>query len=207
MAIRAYSETYLAEAQAHLGVYFDLAKNWLGDVDRAASSFLESGIAARFEKGDPFLISGMSGAEMSARIFFLSGRTGMFIEESRDALSPEYWLGYVLAYYQWYSNRSFQEILEKVPASKMISFYNPYHEMDILSFCEKMDRYFEKQGEKLKKARIGFGLSQRDLALLSEVPLRSIQQYEQGNKLLVKASYETVFRLSRALGKEPSEII
>ena len=35
----------------------------------------------------------------------------------------------------------------------------------------------------------------------------SIQQYEPGNKSLIKASYETVFRLSRALGKEPSEII
>ena len=149
----------------------------------------------------------MSGGELAARVFFACKRTGIFKEPEYDDLPPEYWLGWALAYYQWYSNRAFREIFEAAPASTILNFYHPYHEMDITKFCDRMDQYFSRPGENLKKARIGAKLSQNDLSLLSEVPVRTLQQYEQGTKSLLKASYETIFRLSRALGRKPEEFV
>lgn len=53
---------------------------------------------------------------------------------------------------------------------------------------------------KLQEARKSKGLSQKQLAELSGVPLRTIQAYESGAKDIAKASLETVAKLARALG-------
>ena len=49
------------------------------------------------------------------------------------------------------------------------------------------------------------GLSQRDLAEISGVPVRTIQQYEQQQKDIRKAAYETVCRLADALHCAPDD--
>ena len=43
------------------------------------------------------------------------------------------------------------------------------------------------------------GLSQKELAEKTGIPLRTIQQYEQGQKDLTHASAESVVRLAKAL--------
>ena len=53
---------------------------------------------------------------------------------------------------------------------------------------------------KLQEKRKAAGLSQSQLAEKSGVPVRSIQEYEQGKKDLKKAAYQTVQALSDALG-------
>ena len=52
----------------------------------------------------------------------------------------------------------------------------------------------------LKDMRILKGLSQAELAALSGVNLRSLQDYEQGHKSIASAKGETLLRLSKALG-------
>ena len=41
-----------------------------------------------------------------------------------------------------YSNKSFVEINNVVNIDKVIKLYNPYHEMDVLHFCDRMDKEF-----------------------------------------------------------------
>ena len=62
--------------------------------------------------------------------------------------------------------------------------YNPYHEMDISHFCDHMSALYNsrKPYSNLKLLRLDANLSQSELSKLSEVPVRTIQQYEQKQK-------------------------
>ena len=51
----------------------------------------------------------------------------------------------------------------------------------------------------MKLIRQRVGISQRELSELSEVPVRTIQQYEQKQKNINKAQTEYLVRLSRVL--------
>ncbi len=53
---------------------------------------------------------------------------------------------------------------------------------------------------KLKLIRTAKGYSQKQLAELSGVSLRSIQMYEQRQKDVNKAQSDSLFRLAKALG-------
>jgi len=52
----------------------------------------------------------------------------------------------------------------------------------------------------LKRIRLIYGCSQRELAEMSGVSLRSIQMYEQRNKDINKAQAESLYCLAKALG-------
>ena len=115
--------------------------------------------------------------------------------------SEEYWAGWALAYYQWDTALSFEEIIEYISMDDIIKMYSPYHEMDIRHFCDKMNELYRAANPetKLKSLRQKAGLSQRELAELSEVPLRTIQQYEQRQKSINKAQAEYLVMLSQVL--------
>jgi hypothetical protein len=53
--------------------------------------------------------------------------------------SKEYWLGFYLAYYQWYRNLPFAQITERVGIGDIQSMYRKYHEMDITQFVDALD--------------------------------------------------------------------
>ena len=44
-----------------------------------------------------------------------------------------------LAYYQWYSNKPFAEILGKYPLERILSDYHLMHEADITKMVQAMD--------------------------------------------------------------------
>ena len=109
-------------------------------------SFLKSEYSHKIEKGDPFTVWGKSGTEIAFDI------TKKDISSYKNRLSesglklhrsPEYWAGWSLVYYQWKSNKTFSDINKTADIDKIINLYNPYHEMDIRQFCDKMDS-FEK---------------------------------------------------------------
>ncbi|MBY0758507.1 helix-turn-helix domain-containing protein [Sellimonas caecigallum] len=52
---------------------------------------------------------------------------------------------------------------------------------------------------KLKKIRTNRGITQCGLANLTNVNVRMIQKYEQGERNINKASGETLYKLSKAL--------
>ena len=115
--------------------------------------------------------------------------------------SPEYWTGWAIAYYQWETGLCFEEIQQAVPITEVLLLYNPYHEMDIRQFRDKMNELYRAVHPEtnLKALRTLAGLSQSELAELSGVPVRTIQQYEQRQKNINKAQAETLLRLARVL--------
>ena len=58
-----------------------------------------------------------------------------------------------------------------------------------------------------KRLRAYAGLSQKELAEKTGIPLRTIQQYEQGQKDLSHACADSVLTLARALYCEVSDLI
>lgn len=56
-----------------------------------------------------------------------------------------------------------------------------------------------KEGTNLKTLRLNAGLSQSVLAEISDIPVRTIQQYEQKQKNINAAKAETVVKLAKAL--------
>ena len=201
--IHAYDKIYLDKARTALGRMLDFAVYDLKyDIEDFFALFITSGIAARFEKGDYSVIVGMSGVELAYKVLELTKGEETRIKPQYSAdRSEEYWAGWALAYYQWDTALSFEEIVRAVPMKRIVQMYSPYHEMDIRQFCDKMNElYRTAQPEtNLKALRQRSGLSQRDLAEQSGVPLRTIQQYEQRQKSINKAQSEYLLMLARAL--------
>lgn len=59
----------------------------------------------------------------------------------------------------------------------------------------------------LKEMRMKVGYSQAELAKLSGINLRSLQDYEQGHKSIASAKGETLYRISLALGYSIEELL
>ncbi len=60
---------------------------------------------------------------------------------------------------------------------------------------------------KLKIMREKKGLSQSELAMLTDIPLRTIKSYEQKTVDIAKAQVETVFVLARELNCKIEDLI
>ena len=200
----AYNELYLSDAKKSLGTMFDYAVNdckykieWLVEL------FLKSGYAKKFETGNPAVVSGMSGVELTRNIVYAVYKEDIVIEAVQPFdKTPEYWAGWALASYQWYSGYRFEDIFERVRMSEILDMYPLFHEMDITRFYEAMDEKMMQPlpDSKLKKVREAAGLSQRELAEKSGVSLRSIQMYEQKNNDIDKAQAHSLYKLAVVLG-------
>lgn len=201
--MHAYDKVYLDKARTALGRMLDFAVYDLGyDISDFFTLFIRSGVAARFEQGDFTLLAGMSGVELAYEVLEQSGIDVQRIKPKYTIdRSEEYWTGWALAYYQWETAMSFAEITRYVPIRDIQALYSPYHEMDIRQFCDKMNELFRsaKPETNLKLLRQKADLSQRELAELSSVPLRTIQQYEQRQKNINKAQAEYLVMLARVL--------
>lgn len=202
--IHAYSEFYLNDAKKNLSSMFDYAVNDCQfNIDKFAYFFVQSGYAKQFETGDPGIVSGISGIELANKIInkvFHEDRT-INAKQPIDK-SMEYWAGWVLADYQWYSAYRFKDIFDNIKMSEIVKMYGIYHEMDITRFYEKMDNIMsaKKPLARLKRIREAAGLSQSELAKKSGVSLRSIQMYEQNKNDIDKAQGQILYKLSIALG-------
>lgn len=51
-----------------------------------------------------------------------------------------------LAYYQWYTGKSFRIIQKEVPIERIRDMYNPYHEMDISQSVDRIIEICDKTG-------------------------------------------------------------
>ena len=198
--IHAYDKIYLSKAQSNLASMFDFAVYDLKEnLSLFYQKFLQSKICSRFERGESAVIAGRSGVELALDVM----ENAALAEKYRPVAnrSPEYWCGWALAYFQWLTNLSFREINTYIPVSEVLSMYSPYHEMDISHFCDKMLELYSKRKKQtnLKSIRIGAKLSQSELAEISGIPLRTIQQYEQKQKNINAAKAETVIKLAKAL--------
>ena len=156
-------------------------------------------MSSNFEAGDSTILAGISGVELALDIINDDTKANS-IHPIFDR-TPEYWCGWSLAYFQWYSGLKFLQINKYIPIIEILNMYNPYHEMDISHFCDHMSALYNsrKPYSNLKLLRLDANLSQSELSKLSEVPVRTIQQYEQKQKKINKASTETIIKLAKVL--------
>ena len=209
--IHAYQEIYLSKAQAVLGDAFDYAVNVCGiPGPDFVKLFTVSQVSRRMENGEPSYIMGKSGIETARDIVVETKGMELRIElHEHFERSPEYWIGWAVAYYQWFSGRKYSEIFEAVSFEELQRMYYPLHEADITKFVDIVDaRVKERFPEtNLKRIRSIYGCTQAELAEMSGVSLRSIQMYEQRNKNINKASVDTIYCLAKALGCTVEDLI
>ena len=146
MMTHAYSDLYIVDAQENLGSMFDFAVNTCKiPVEEVVSYFIESGVAKQFGDGNPRYIAGRSGCELFCDCMWKLGLQEPSLKDfPLIDISPEYWAGWALAYYQWLKNIPFEEILDAVPMEKIVRSYYPLHEADIRKFVEIMDEWIEE---------------------------------------------------------------
>lgn len=198
--IRAYDKNYLAKAQNNMASMLDFAVYDLNeDLTSFYKKFLQSRVSRQFERGESAVIAGKSGVELALEVLGNEKLASKYRPVANR--TPEFWCGWALAYFQWFTNLSFLEINTFVPVAEVLAFYSPYHEMDISKFCDKMIELYNnrKVCANLKKFRLAAGFSQSELAEISGVPVRTIQQYEQSQKNINVAKAETVVKLAKSL--------
>ena len=207
-----YSEIYLDEAMRNMGEMIEYGEDACGlDQDLLLRIFIRSGYADRWEKGDPRVICGLSGTELCRRLIVESG---MKREEEPDPFvryetGEAYWRGFVLAYYQWRSSRTFSEILSFIGRKDLQRMYPAYHTASEEKTVDELEALLQRRGSvsRLQMYRKRLGFSQQELSEKSGVNLRTLQEYEIGRKDLRRAAAGTVLSLSRALWCAPSELI
>lgn len=232
----AYDRICLDRASDTLGRMLDYSVYSLHyDISAMMDLFIASGTAARFERGDIRTIAGMSGIELAYDVLEKSGITFERTQPRyTKGLSAEYRCGQALAHIQWQTGLSFAQIMKDFSVSDFISGYGKKRlsfldglQLDISSaeraaelmafgercVSEAVDDFISagrsrnSKDHPLKKMRVLNGLSQSRLAEASGIPVRTIQQYEQGQKDLSKARAEYLIALSRALNCDPAKLL
>ncbi|MBQ3128461.1 MAG: helix-turn-helix transcriptional regulator [Clostridia bacterium] len=207
----AYDEMYLNDAMINLGEAFDYAATVLNiPMDDFLDMFIISGIADQFAAGVPKFVSGLSGTELVWEVLSRTGKNiDMPASQTEYDYSPEYWCGWILAFYQWNTGKSFREIRKYLPMKEIYKLYPTLHEASEKKFVDIANSILERKNlpTKLQTVRKAIGLSQKELSEKSGVTLRMIQQYEQRAKDINKATASNLFALARALGCKAEDLL
>ena len=200
--IRAYNEIYLDDAMQTLAEMFSYVPN-ARQADVLFQHFVMSGVAYQFGRGNPRYIN------MPPQALFeeVAGRKMPMIQPYSYGRSPEYWCGFVLAYYQWYTGLGFEQIGRRLPPSRIIAMYNPLHEASMEKFVEVANSIVFQKETNLARYRKTANLSQRELARYGQVSLRAIQLYEQRQLDINMAPAIKLFKLSRVLGCHVEDLL
>ncbi|MDR1135917.1 MAG: helix-turn-helix domain-containing protein [Clostridiales Family XIII bacterium] len=207
MTIRAYAETYLNDAMNNLGDMFDYAVyDCKYKLNEFYDFFLVSGVAEAFGKGNPKYIAGLSGSELVSEVVYRTKGVRLDAHVSKNTgKSPEYWAGWSLAYYQWYTAYDFDELYERgITTEYLLNRYHPYHEADVTKLVDAANRVIEENAKtrisNLQRIRKASGRTQKSLADESGAALRMIQLYEQKQQDINRAQAITLARIARVLG-------
>ncbi len=190
-------------AQCKLASMFELAVYQENlTVDDFGEKFINSPLSKAFEEANPIYLAGKSANELLGLVL------NKQIEETEQNMiaSPEYWIGWVLAYTQWYTCKTFNEIISAYPCSKLLLNYFPYHEMDMTEIVKLIQSQLSTESS-LKQVRKKRKLSQSELSKISGVSLRAIKAYEQGKLDIAKAQGETLYKLAKTLDCSMEDLI
>lgn len=211
MMTHAYPEIYLNKAQSVLADVFDYAINTCNiPGEDFVKMFTASSVSKRMENGELAYIAGKSGIEIVREIVEETKGQEISVEPQENfGRSTEYWIGWAICYYQWYSGRKYSDIFKVAPFEKLQKMYYTLHEADITKFVDIMDSLIKEHFSEtnLKRIRTYYGCTQSELSERSGVSLRSIQMYEQRNKDINKANADTLYKLAKALGCTMEDLI
>lgn len=202
MMIHAYDEIYLDDAMETLGNAVEYAVLFCNvDGQEFIDLFIASGISEEFGIGNIKYISGMSGIELARLVLEKCGKkTSAEQELPYIDYPPEYWVGRILAYYQWHTGKTFSAICKRIKYQNMLDLYGVLHEADPMKAIGVFDSIMTNDTEtNLARLRKHRGLSQSQLAKESDVSIRSIQLYEQRQTDINKAQHNHLKSLSKVL--------
>ena len=192
----AYAESYLNDAMENLGEAFDYAVNaCMIDIETFMGLFISSGYANLFGKGVPKVVSGLSGTELVMEVVNKAGTFYSFPKPQVEYdYSPEYWCGWILAYYQWKTGRTFKDIEVNLSVTEILKMYPTLHEASEDKFVDTANAIILRRNNttRLQRQRKQCGLTQKELSEKSGVKLRTVQQYEMKAKDINKAAVSTV---------------
>lgn len=154
---RAYGEIFLDDAMDNLGSAVEHAVLFCHvNGQEFLDLFVASGIADDFQRGNITYISGMSGIELARKILQQCDRKISGVAEiTFCSYPPEYWVGWILAYYQWYTQIPFSVICRSLRYDTMMNLYGVLHEADPRKAVEIFDTVMEKAGESHVTAHAG----------------------------------------------------
>ena len=209
--IHAYDDQYLDDAMKCLGEAMDYAANSCQmNMDCFLELFIGTGYAKQFAAGVPKFVSGVSGTELVMDVLTKSGIDMDFPQAQIDYdYSSQYWCGWILAYYQWYTGRSFKEIRKYITMQETEKLYPTLHEASEKKYVDIINRMIRKKNSptRLQAQRKISGYSQRELAEKVGVNLRTLQQYEIRAKDINKAAGVTLFALAKVLGCRVEDLL
>ncbi|MCR5641407.1 MAG: helix-turn-helix transcriptional regulator [Lachnospiraceae bacterium] len=200
----AYEERLVDNAMENMG---EMVEYWMEGCNQDPRKLFHilqiSGIAEEWEHGNIAFILGRSGTELCQ---LACERIGMNRKEWPDALERfdtdyTYWMGWILAYFQWRTGMTFRDILEDMSFEQLERYYPTMHTVSEERCAEEFLEYIhsKRKVRRLQMYRKRLGLSQRELAEASGVNIRTIQQYETGAKDINKAAVQNVVAMARAL--------
>lgn len=208
--IHAYDEIYLDDAMETLGSAVEYAVLFCGlDGQEFLNLFIISGLADEFGSGNVKYISGMSGIEFARLVLEICGKQCVELHELPYIdYPPEYWVGWILAYYQWYSGKSFETICKRISYEDIRNVYGVLHEADPSKAADVFGRMMNSgQETNLAVQRKKRGLSQSQLAKAADISIRSIQLYEQRKADIGKAQYNHLTAIAKVLGCTVDDIL
>lgn len=221
----AYNKILLDEVKNNFGAMLDCGINALGFESKAFyNMFLTSKMSKRINSGDCYIISTLGGVELAELIVNHAMNNSRYVHVKRasdsefntrlnNAIvhkeSKEYWAGSVIAEYAWEKNMSYQELNRYIGIEEVVSLYDSFGDVDYLMVSIRIDEMIKgkKTISNLKVRREKVGLSQRDLANATGIPVRTIQQYEQRQKRINKASAEYLVKMSTVLKCDVRDIM
>lgn len=207
----AYDERYLSDAMCNLGEAFDFARH-VGQVglDDFLAMMIATGAAAQFARGAPKYVSGTSGTELALNVMQKSGVPVVnAAAQTEYDCSPEYWAGWIIAYFQWRTGRSFPSIHEALSMREVISLYPALHEASEDRAVDGLNHAIraKRLPARLQTRRKNCALSQTELSRASGVALPNIQQYEQRAQDINQAPGGVLRALARALSCEIEDLL
>lgn len=204
MKPKPFSETQLNRFMDKIGDAFDYAINDCKiDGTEFVKMFVVSTACKKIENGEASYISGKSGIEIAIEcVYEVTGKELSVEVSERFSRSAQYWCGWAVCYYQWFSSRKYADIFKAVAYEDILGLYATLHEASVEKFASVLDKKVRAAypATNLKRIRTVYGCSQRELAEMSGVSLRSIQMYEQRNKDINKTQSESLYRLAKTLG-------
>lgn len=208
--IRAYNEMYLEGAMLRLGDMLEYACLDCGyDPDAFWKMFIHSGVAQKFAIGDISIIAGRSGVELAYLVLEQEEKQTQFITPAwREDRSDIFWCGWILAYYQWYTAQSFEQIWQAISMRVLRKMYVTLHEADVtkaVGVLLKMQQQ-KKCKPSLAMLRISRGLTQKELAARAQMSVSQLQRLEYGERALENVSLKTAMALAKALQLSVEEL-
>ena len=143
---RAYKKTYLGGAMRNLAVMMDCGVRKYGYmIEEFYDRFLSCEVSRQFANGNPRYLVGLSGAELADMVVEATDGEISNANDGTYSAGPEYWAGWVLAYYQWRSCRSFSYLQRNgLGINKVMAMYYPLHEADLTKFTDIADSIIQR---------------------------------------------------------------